>query len=897
MSFSSAPWLLALVFIPLIWWISRQGISAVPLRQAKASIWVRTIILIALVLSLAGVSLNLPDRTQATVFVVDVSDSISENVKADAESFVMSAIEAKPVDALAGVVVFGREPRVELSLQSDPQMTQIATDIDPSRTDISRALRLAGALIPQGTKGRIVVLSDGRQNSGEVAEEIARLRRRGIPVDSMPSGSLMGPDAAALSLKGPGRARVGDELELEANIFSRRAEEAIIRLRRGETVVEERAVSLTAGHQRMSFVQKATESTTLTFTVEVSFPADTVRENNMASASVVVDGPARVLILEGGQSEGDDVAKALAVKGFHVVQRDVSAFPTAQELAGTDAVVLVDVEAARLSDLQVAVLEGFVSDLGRGMVTIGGESSFSLGGYRDTPLEAMLPLESEIKDPRRRPSIAQVLAVDTSGSMGQCHCAGPNMGGDRLAEGPNKTNISREAAAKAIDALNEDDEVGVLAFNTSSKWIIPLQRVPSSEVVRSGLQKMQASGGTSIPQALKKSVDELQGSKASLKHVILFTDGWTNQAGLSEAAADMKSKGITLSVVATGEGTGQELRSMAEAGGGRFYAGRNLNEIPEIFMNEVILAARRYVNEGEFFPAITGSSPTTDRLTETPAILGYVATSAKPSAAVTLAIGELEDPLLATWRRGIGVVTSWTSDAKSRWSARWVGWDGFSDFWSNVVRETLPADPTPGYSLDIEPTDDGLQIAISSDSFIPEGASSTARVLRPDGTQETVALERSSSTVFSGRAGSSEAGTYLVAGELSAGGVLLFRDSTGVPLAYPAEYRPGTSDADLLARISKGTKGRIGIAPERAFDPPPARGYRRVPLAGWLLVLAVVLLPVDVALRRVVVTKEDLADLRPRKKKDRDPQDNSPISELLDAKYRVRQVMQADETS
>lgn len=889
MTVASGWWLLALLVVPVIWKIAAAGVAAVPRRQTRAAVWVRTVIVCALVASLAGVAVVLPDDTVATVFVVDVSDSISAHGIDEAETFIRDALDTKPTDALAGVVVFGREARVELSVQEQPDLISIATEPDRSRTDISRALRLAQALVPEGAKPRVVLISDGRANSGKTDREISRLRKRGVPVDTVPLGTAAGADAAVVSVKAPGRARTEDKFEVVASIFSRSAGPASVVLKRAGSVVASLDVALPAGLHEVTFEQEAAAPGALLFSVEVRAPGDTVPDNDAAGALVIVDGPPRVIVLEGSSQEGKDLAAGLTARGMSVEVRDVSTFPSGEEIAATDAIVLVDVEAWRLSDLQVAILGGFVSELGRGLVTVGGESSFSLGGYRNSPLEALLPLESEIKDPRRRPSVAQVLAVDTSGSMGQCHCAGPNMANDRLAEGPNKTTISREAAAKAIDALNQDDEVGVLAFNTSSKWVIPLQRLPSSEVVKSGLQRLRPTGGTSIPQALRSAMGELSASKASLKHVILFTDGWTSQEGLSQTAAELRQKGITLSVVATGEGPGSELKSMAEAGGGRFYAGRNLDEIPEIFMNEVILAARRYVNEGEYFPAITASTPATDALNETPALLGYVSTSAKPSTAVSLAVGELQDPLLASWRKGLGTVTSWTSDAKPRWAARWVGWDGFADFWSAVVRETLPASPAPGFDLAVLPSSDETTITVASEDAIAEGSTAHAKVTRPDGTSETVTLERVSAREMRGRLQTSGPGTYLVSAELMSDGQAIFRDTAGGVVSYPAEYLPGASEDDEMARIARVTRGRHDVSTERVFDPSPTRARRSVALSGWLLALAVGLLPVDIALRRLIITKEDLLRLRSRGSgSKRRPAEPTHVSELLRARTKVR---------
>jgi len=54
--------------------------------------------------------------------------------------------------------------------------------------------------------------------------------------------------------------------------------------------------------------------------------------------------------------------------------------------------------------------------------------------------------------------------------------------GDIEPGGINKTDITRTAAGRAVSALAHDDEVGRLAFNTSSNWVVPLQQLPPDEL-------------------------------------------------------------------------------------------------------------------------------------------------------------------------------------------------------------------------------------------------------------------------------------------------------------------------------------------------------------------------------------------------------------------------------
>ena len=89
-----------------------------------------------------------------------------------------------------------------------------------------------------------------------------------------------------------------------------------------------------------------------------------------------------------------------------------------EELNNYASVVLVNVNAKHLSPRKMAALHSYVRDLGGGLVAVGGPESYGMGGYFRTPLEDALPVEMQIKDQDRFPSVSIVIVMDRSGSMG-----------------------------------------------------------------------------------------------------------------------------------------------------------------------------------------------------------------------------------------------------------------------------------------------------------------------------------------------------------------------------------------------------------------------------------------------------------------------------------------------
>jgi Mg-chelatase subunit ChlD/uncharacterized membrane protein len=850
--------LVGLIVLLLEVLFARRAVG-VPRRHWRAALVLRAVVAALLVGALVGFAYTRQSNRVATMFLIDGSDSLGA-ARSDAAAWVREALEQQPDDALAGVALFGGDARLELILQRAAELQQPAVRIDPTRTNLAGALRLAAAVLPDDARRRIVLVSDGRATEGDAVAEAARLRESGIEVDVHTVARDPGADVAVARLDAPGLARQGDEVVLDATIDATVAGPVELTLERDGDVVDRRVVQLAAGENELSLPQVATGGGLARYALRVAGAGDAVPENDVGYTAIQIEGPAKVLVAEGMTGNAATLVEALRAGGLQVDVVASAALPPVDELSTYSATVLVDVDARTLAAEQVAALGAATRDLGRGLVTVGGDRSFGPGGYLDSELERLLPVTSDVTDPKRRKSVAEVLAIDTSGSMSACHCnEGANgmvTGGNRADGGVNKTAISRAAAARTIDALSESDEVGVLAFNTEERWVIDLQRLPSEEVVTNGLRSLHPGGGTDVRGSLATAAAALKASKASLKHIILFTDGFTSTDaldGLADEAAGLAAEGITVSVLATGEGAASQLAEIAEAGNGRFYPGRDLQQIPQIMREEAIIASRDFVNEGEFLPEVVSNAEPVRDLAATPPLLGYIATTEKSTAGVMLRIGPDRDPLLASWQLGLGRSTVWTSDASARWSKHWASWDGYVSFWSDVVKDTFPTASDAG-AVRATVTDGVLRVTVEGETAWPDGATAVARVAGPDLVGREVPLERISATTFAGEVPVGPAGTYAVGAVVRGPEGTLLSAATRASNSYAAEYRPGDAEPAVLLRLSKLTGGRGAIEPEAAFAPADLRaGHSRVELAGWFLLAAALLWPIAVAASRLAL--------------------------------------------
>lgn len=894
---------LALVVIAAEWWFSRRR-RGVTLRQWRIAEAVRLAIVLALLVALVAPTFHRSSSDVATVFVVDVSDSMAGGRDAVFKA-VHDALDDQPAGSVAGVVVVGAQARVDAAVKAQLRWSSPRTIVDGTATDLASGLRVAGALAPTDHARRVVLVSDGNPTTGEVSEEVSRLRRAGVRLDVVPVEPAVGADVAVSSIDVADRARSTDSLEVVVNLSATSAQTVTVTLLRDGDAVGEKVVDAPVGASEVVFTQPAGAPGSIEWSARVAGSENGIFENDQARAGTRVEGRASVLLVEGTPDAGRSLAAAFSAGGAKVTVTEPEKVGDLAALAPFDAIVLDNVAASRFSTAQTTSLTTATRDLGKGLLVVGGTSSYGAGDYLGSALEELLPVTSEVKDPKRRSRIAQVFAVDTSGSMGACHCAeGSDGDNSRLPGGVTKTDIARDAAVRALEAFHPDDELGVLALDDRQRWLFDLSPVGDGAQARRQMSDLEHSErSTNLEPSLEESAERLRASSASLRHIVLFTDGFTGTNkldALARQAEELRSEGITVSVMGTGEGAASALRSIADLGGGRYYAGRDLKELPDLLLEETKVVARQLIVEGEFLPEVSSAAAIVATLTEAPLLRGYVATTAKPTATQHLRIGDEKDPLLASWRVGLGQVVSWTGDSGQRWASDWAAWDGNVAFWSGVLRSIYP---TPAGSARLRFNGAQASIEATFDDAVPDGAQVTAQVVDPAGVARTVQLERVDSTNFRGSAEVGAAGTYGVGVTASVDGKAAAAIAATAELGFSREYLSLGVDRSRLREMSVQTGGRGVIAPSAAFDAEGLiDGDYEVDLRAALLISALVLWPVATALSRLRLRSAGPAVAPLRKPRQRQPvagstgavsppeeEPSSSLDSLLAAKRRRRE--------
>ena len=861
----SALWAL-LIFLPLLA-LPFVGRSLRPTLRRCLGVALRLLIGMGLILGLAGAQWVRPVDDLTVVFLLDLSDSVPAVEQERAKAFIRQAVAGMPGGDRAAIVAFGEDALVERLASEERDLPPVASAPRPGRTDVATAIRLGLALFPEESQKRLVLLSDGLENVGEALAQADLAAARGAEIAVVP---LLAPpaeqEAYLAELEIPATVRQSQAFAATAVIESTLAQEATLYLLGDGRLLTRKTVSLQPGTNRVQLSLTTQDTGFHRYRVELVPTLDTLPQNNLASGFVVVYGPPRVLIAAGEAGEVDALQRALASTGAEVDVVAPAMLPSELAvLSGYDAVVLAGVPAGTLPDDAMEALPVYVRELGRGLVMLGGEQGYGAGGYLRTPLEEALPVDMDVRSRTKEPNVALVLAVDKSGSMGRCHCDDPTaLPGEyeRIEVGLPKVDIAKDAIVKASNVLGPLDYLGVVAFDENALWALQLQQLVDAAVLQNAVGSIQAEGQTNIWAGLTQAEEALLETEARVKHIILLTDGWSRSGNYAELTARLAEEGITLSIVAAGSGSAEYLQGLAEAGGGRYYPAPTLRDLPQIFLKETIKAVGSYIIEEPFYPLPSGATPILRGLDPMtlPALQGYNGTTPKATAQVAL-VSPRGDPLLAQWQYGLGRSVAWTSDLQGRWATDWLAWERFNTFAAQLVGWTLPepADERVQVSLKL----DGAEVRVQVDSLDEHNQprdllETTATLIAPELSQQTVELEQTAAGRYEGCALVGDPGAYLVQiVQRDEEGQPVARQMTGLVVPYSPEYKRTGQGGTLLRELARATGGSALEAPDAAFPPPRQPASRARPLWPSLLLLAALLFPLDVAIRRLQLTPSD----------------------------------------
>jgi hypothetical protein len=205
---------------------------------------------------------------------------------------------------------------------------------------------------------------------------------------------------------------------------------------------------------------------------------------------------------------------------------------------------------------------------------------------------------------------------------------------------------------------------------------------------------------------------------------------------------------------------------------------------------------------------------------------------------------------------------AWTSDATGRWAKGWVGWQGFDRFFSQLVRWTFPGEETGGIEAEFVTEGDASRLrvtSVESDGTPRDFYETAVTVVDPELGQQVVSLEQVGPGVYEAPMGTLKPGAYAMRVVQKRAGLADLGRTLGLVAPSPAEYRLLGVDEPLLTTLRSATGGRAIETAAEVWTHDLRSTAFATDLWPLLLVLALLLFPIDVAIRRVSISRREVA--------------------------------------
>ncbi len=860
MSIEFAQPLYLLLIPPLVyltWRLAKNSLADMSGFRSKFSMGLRIAIILLLVLALAGARSITDVNRHCVVFVLDVSDSISKAKQKSALDYVNKSLSGIKSDEKVGMVVFGSDALIEQVPGIGMKLDKIHSVPRTNQSDISQALALALAVFPDRTAKKIVLITDGNETRGKVLEQASLVGAAGVSVDVVPIEVDNSRETLLDKMLVPGMVKAGEPFDIKVVAQSTQPVAASVRVIRNGVPVETKSVQLVKGKSILTFRQSIPKAGSYEFEALLDSTVDTRTENNKAVGFTQVKGKPRVLYVEGVPQQAGYLRKALASREMIVDQVDMHGIPkTLPEYRAYDMLVFSDIPAWSMNPEQMSMIRSSVRDLGVGFTMIGGENSFGAGGYFDTPIEETLPVDMSVKKTKILPSAAVVVVMDKSGSMGAPE------------GGRTKIELANDAAASVVKLLQPVDYVSVVVCHDYPVVAVKLTPAQNKERIYSEISTIRAEGGgITVFPSMNAAYGVIKPAPTRLKHIILLADGsdCDEQDGTVALVQQMAAKKITVTTVAIGDGPHVPfLKAVAYAGKGGFYLAKRAGDLKAIFTKDVMQVSKSVLVEEPFAPKMDPNSPELSGIDPgtVPVLLGYVATSPKPAASVSMLTNK-DDPLLATWQFGLGRSAAFTSDCKARWSSHWLSWAGYGKFWTQVLRSTMRKSGSSDFQSMVDIVNGVGYVTIDAVDAKGEFVNSMkfkGSLVRPDMKSSQLNIHQTGPGRYEADFTADDTGSYVVS-VVRSDQKATAPDTSVVSIPYPQEYKCLNPDNSILKRIAETTGGSISPDPKRIFGGGfrPTKDYSDL----WRLftLLSIVLLPIDIAVRRLAVNYPEFINL------------------------------------
>ncbi|MBT3354183.1 MAG: VWA domain-containing protein [Candidatus Scalindua sp.] len=864
--FTNPGYLKFLYALPIFWIVSTFVYRHLPLPKIIVSAFLRSMVFLLVVIVLAGLSgKNESKREISAVFLVDMSDSITWEGKEWMWNYVKGLSGSLDDKIKKGVVVFGGESRIITpDLTEDLELDNLLGSITDSgistdRTDIASGIMATLGIMPEDSSKIVILLTDGNQNLGEV--ERAALMAAGnnvkvfvvSPPDVQKAGEILIKKVVA-----PKEINEGEMINIKVVIENRndRAVKGDLKLLNKDGILKEWDTEFKSGISVFEVPYKSEEKGFIKFNANLDIEdagLDLDKENNSKFAFVNVSDKTRLLYINGAKNQKMYLPDALVDKTIDVEIKNPDQIPkTLQEYIKYDSIIFSNVSRDSISDEQMTLIEKYVKDYGGGFVMTCGTNITAEGGYSGTKIEEILPVKIIGGDPpkkEKKSRLSLILIIDKSGSM---------LGKKML--------FAKKASIELIKQLKPNDNFGIVAFDTSPYTIVELKsnEEAKKEIIRK-LSMLNADGGTDIFPAMDAAYRQIRQKNSKVNHVILLSDGNTKSIyyHYNKMITKFQQAHITVSTIALGTWlvNTKLLEDIAKKTKGQFYQISDIIRLPRLIIKDSeFFVSQSDFHEEHFYPQINQKSQILKGIYDKqfPPLKGHTITEAKENVEVPLITNIMgkTDPILADWRYGLGKVVVYASDANARWSSKWINWEMFNKFWSQVVRWSMRDISKANYDIKIKAEDNTISLQLESSSLLEDGTKLAVSLISPDyaGNGQELLMMQVAPKRFISELKDIDPGTYNLKISRTRDGKVIDFKTKGllVPekiVTKPLEYAVQGNNTLQLKNIAEITGGKYNPKKEDiTVEEEEIIIFKS--LAGFLIPLALFLFIADIAVRK-----------------------------------------------
>jgi len=854
---STFPWLWALLFAGFLILNFRQRRANISPLRLYGSFAFRSLVGLSLLLAYAN-----PVHTftrlgqQCILFLVDQSASISEAGHRRAFDFIRTLNSLKRADDTAGLIAFAGETEVSIPPTSDFEMRRPATLAQADVTDITGAIESGLRTFPSESIRTIVLFSDGNENVRDARALIETARQQKVRIHTVPLERHTGLAWGIEKLFIPSQVNVGERFRVRAlmtNQSNQPVQATLIMRKDGQPIKRETGVLLPPGATPVTMDYKLDVPGVHAFDLQVIYETGVV--SHAPPAFIDAAGMPHVLIVS-PERTGRFFGQVIQNRSF-LIDEQTDLPDGLEQFLDYDCIILNDVPRTDLSDAALQALQTYVQDFGGGLVTIGGGTENSLEAFAGTRLEDLMPVELAQRHSinKKRRDFALMLLIDRSGSMD----------GEKI-------EMAKAAAINAIKGLEPGDSIGIIAFDDQAHTLVDLTVLEADKTpILDTVRRLTTGGGTDARHALVEAFRIFSSKKINIrKHLILMTDGITTQRQLLDITRRVAEKDVTISTIAIGEDANIPiLEQIRQIGQGAFHLVTNVSQLPRIVVGDMGEQVKEADDiEEKFIPEFFHPSPilTGIKQDDIPSLKGYVASTLKIAATKPLMTNfkNTEDPILAHWYYGLGRSTAMMTGVTSAWSDEWIRWKNFGKLWEQIIRWTMRtrAEDAPYFSIYHDGNRLHIQVEWGQNQQATSSIKGTLRL--PDEQLISSTFNRINNTTFEGTFAVSDSGmAQLALFEEGRDDRSMWFGRVYLP-ALPAVERPSeeldgrSADYRLLQDLSHATNGLFDPLPREVIQAPEST-TQSTSYRNPLLILAMILFLSDVALQRLTLSREVMA--------------------------------------